>query len=139
MGTHQPEDSHRILDAIRNLADPATGRPPTKFKVFSALGLSQYQFNLAFHSYEDAVRAAGLTPYRQNMKLPLETQLKAYGCAILEAGRRPTRTIYTHVGKHSAEALSRACGSWDAASDVFRHFAVRPVGRRVADQRIGRA
>jgi hypothetical protein len=128
-------DSHDleavILQQIRELADPQTGRPCSRHAFTRATGISANRLNRYFANWDSAVAAAGLTPNYHGRTVPPEVLLGDYGRVVRALRTRPTMREYSIQTRHSREALQRVCGPWHQIEAVFRRFAAREPARWV--------
>jgi hypothetical protein len=115
----------QILAAIRDLADPASGEPPSRRRFSAATGISAYRIERCFPSWDAAVAAAGLVPRHDGRPLPLARLLADYGRAVREYGGPPSATQFERRVRHCRRGLLRHCGSWEAVPAAFRAFAAQ--------------
>jgi hypothetical protein len=73
-----------------------------------------------FASLRDAVRAAGLTPSRQGLKVSAEDLLQDFARVAAELGHSPNRNEYVRHGKYAPGTMYARFGSWPALQEAHR-------------------
>lgn len=118
---NRPEtDRSGILKAIQRAAEKL-GRPPHRGELPRVAGISHSVVLKHFASLRDAVRAAGLEPSRQGLKVAKEDLLKDFARVAKELGHPPNRNEYVRHGNYAAGTFYARFGSWPG---LQRHTAI---------------
>jgi len=122
---HPDSDAQRarIIAALRQHADPATGNAPTMAQLCQRAGLRLRDIPRLFGDYHSAVAAAGLTLKRPNTELSAADILTAYGEALRSLRAIPTEASFKQATRRSLAPVLRHFGRWSAVPEAFRAFA----------------
>lgn len=90
------------------------GRPPHRGELPRVAGVSHSAVLKHFASLRDAVRAAGMEPSRQGLKVPAEDLLEDFARVGKTLGHSPNRKEYVRHGKYAAGTFYARFGSWGA-------------------------
>jgi hypothetical protein len=110
-----------IIAAIQEAAG-RLGRVPTSREFGPLSGISLWQVTGRFGTYGNAVRAAGLEPSHQGMKVEAATLLEDWGRVVRKVGAVPTREQYKEAGSYSPDCYSGRFESWVRVSTEFIRF-----------------
>jgi hypothetical protein len=110
-----------IIAAIQELTG-RLGRVPTSREFAPLCGISVWQVTGRFGTYGNAVRAAGLEPSHQGMKVEAATLLEDWGRVVRKVGAVPTRQQYKEAGSHSPDCYSGRFKSWVKVPTEFIRF-----------------
>jgi hypothetical protein len=116
------KDKQRILGAIARTARKL-GRAPTFLEFIARREVSRYAISKCFPKWNDAVRAAGLQPYRLRVRPDDSELLEDWGRTVRDKGGLVTRNAYRHAGKHEPRTLEKRFGEWTGVTEAFRRFA----------------
>jgi hypothetical protein len=98
------------------------GRVPTSREFMPVSGISLWQVTGRFGTYGNAIRAAGLEPSHQGMKVEAATLLEDWGRVVRKVGAVPTRKQYKEAGSYSPDCYSGRFESWVRVSTEFIRF-----------------
>jgi len=115
-------DKQHILDSIAAIAR-GVGRAPSLCEFVSLTGISKYRVLECFPSWNDAVRTAGLEPYRLYARLTDDELLEDWGEVVRKNRAIPSRLAYLVMGKHDFRTLEKRFGGWSSLPRAFRNFA----------------
>lgn len=104
-------DRNGVVEAIRQ-AEKKLGRPPHRGELPRVAGISHSVVLKHFASLRDAVRAAGLEPSRQGLKVAKEDLLNDFARVTTELGHAPNRNEYVRHGKYAPGTMYARFGSW---------------------------
>jgi Homing endonuclease associated repeat len=115
-------DKQHILNSIAAIAR-GFGRTPSLSEFVSLTGISKYRVLECFPSWNDAVRAAGLEPYRLYARLTDDELLEDWGEVVRKNRALPSRLAYLRMGKHESRTLEKRFGGWSSIPRAFCNFA----------------
>jgi hypothetical protein len=115
-------DKQHILNSIAAIAR-GVGRAPSLCEFVSLTGISKYRVLECFPSWNDAVRVAGLEPYRLYARLTADELLEDWGEVVRKNRAIPSRLGYLVMGKHDSRTLEKRFGGWSSLPQAFRKFA----------------
>ena len=115
-------DKQHILNSIAAIAR-GFGRTPSLSEFVSLTGISKYRVLECFPSWNDAVRVAGLEPYRLYARLNDDELLEDWGEVVRKNRAIPSRLGYLVMGKHDFRTLEKRFGGWSSLPQAFRKFA----------------
>jgi hypothetical protein len=115
-------DKQHILNSIAAIAR-GFGRTPSLSEFVSLTGISKYRVLECFPSWNDAVRTAGLEPYRLYARLTDDELLEDWGEVVRKNRALPSRLAYLRMGKHESRTLEKRFGGWSSLPQAFRKFA----------------
>jgi hypothetical protein len=115
-------DKQHILNSIAAIAR-GVGRAPSLCEFVSLTGISKYRVLECFPSWNDAVRVAGLEPYRLYARLNDDELLEDWGEVVRKNRAIPSRLGYLVMGKHDSRTLEKRFGGWSSLPRAFRNFA----------------
>ncbi len=110
-----------IIAAMQEAAG-RLGRVPTSREFGPLSGISLWQVTGRFGTYGNAVRAAGLEPSHQGMKIETAALLEDWGRVVRKVGAVPTRGQYKEAGSYSPDCYSGRFESWVRTSAEFIRF-----------------
>ena len=110
-----------IIAAIQETAG-RLGRVPTSREFGPLSGISVWQVTGRFGTYGNAVRAAGLEPSHQGMKVETAALLEDWGRVVRKVGAVPTRGQYKEAGSYSPDCYSGRFENWVRTSEEFTRF-----------------
>ena len=118
-----------MVAAIRRAARKL-GRAPTWSQLRRTTGVPESRVRVYFGSLAEAVRAAGLEPGRQGVRIETEDLLRDFARVKEKLGRSPSRNEYVKLGKYSAGAFYGRYRSWGQvaeASEKIYHGDTNPT------------
>jgi hypothetical protein len=110
-----------IIAAIQEAAG-RLGRAPASREFMALSGISLWQVTGRFGTYGNAVRAAGLEPSHQGMKIETAALLEDWGRVVRKVGAMPTRREYNEAGSYSPDCYADRFESWIRVSAEFTRF-----------------
>ncbi|HET8890024.1 MAG TPA: hypothetical protein VFQ41_14070 [Candidatus Angelobacter sp.] len=110
-----------IIAAVQEAARQL-GRAPRSREFTPLSGISLWQVAGRFGGYCNAVRAAGLQPSHQGVKVETAALLEDWGRVVRKVGAVPTRTQYMAAGSHAPESYSDRFESWVKIPEAFTRF-----------------
>jgi hypothetical protein len=113
-----------MIAAIQEAAG-RLGRVPTSREFAPLSGISLWQVTGRFGTYGNAVRAAGLEPSHQGMKVKTAALLEDWGRVVRKVGAVPTRSQYKEAGRYSPDCYTDRFESWVRISAEFTRFVAR--------------
>ncbi|HYA61838.1 MAG TPA: hypothetical protein VED66_01460 [Candidatus Sulfotelmatobacter sp.] len=115
-------DSKRILSSIAVVAR-RLGRAPSLSEFVSLAGVPRYFVSRFYPKWNDAVRAAGLRPYRLKVRPEDGELLKDWGETVRRKRALPSRRAYLVEGKYDPRTLEKRFGDWSSLPQAFCNFA----------------
>ncbi|MGH9676012.1 MAG: homing endonuclease associated repeat-containing protein, partial [Candidatus Acidiferrum sp.] len=115
-------DKKRIIEAIARVGREL-GRAPSHSKFVARSGISAHSIVRCFECWNDAVRAAGLRPNTQNVRVEDRALLEDWGRQARRNRGIPTFHTYRRKGKYEPTTLERRFGPWSKMPKAFRKFA----------------
>jgi hypothetical protein len=100
-----------ILTAIRACAKKI-GHSPSRSEFIANTRISEFHVLGHFKSWREAVKAAGLEVYTQNIRIDDSVLLADWGEYVRKHRHIPTRNQYRHVGKYSTGPFDNHFGAW---------------------------
>jgi hypothetical protein len=110
------------LEAIRAVAQ-ALGHPPSRMEFKAKSPYSLDRIYRLFGGWREAVRAAGLEPSVENVRIPDGDLFADWAALVRKLRRIPTLLQYDRQGKFSAAVFRRRFGVWYRMPELFREFA----------------
>lgn len=110
-----------IIAAMREVAR-RLGRAPKSREFTPLSGISTFQLTGHFGTYCNAVRAAGLKPNQQGVKVEAAALLEDWGKVVRRVGTVPSRRLYTEAGSYSIECFSARFERWTQVPAEFTRF-----------------
>jgi hypothetical protein len=110
-----------IIAAVQEAARQL-GRAPRSREFTPLSGISVWQVTGRFGTYCNAVRAAGLTPRHQGMKVETASLLEDWGRVVRKVGAVPTRAQYKEAGSYAPDCYADRFGSWVKIHEEFTRF-----------------
>jgi Homing endonuclease associated repeat len=110
-----------IIAAIQEVAR-RLGRAPKSREFTPLSGISTWQLTGRFDTYCNAVRAAGLKPNQQGVKVEAAALLEDWGKVVRRVGAVPSRRLYTEAGSYSIECFSARFERWTQVPAEFTRF-----------------
>jgi len=111
-----------ILDSIAKIAR-GLGRAPSLSEFTGLTEISKSRVFQLFANWNDAVRAAGLGPYRLYSRPGDSDLLEDWGELVRRKRAILSKLAYQLEGKHHVRTVERRFGSWDSVPGAFRNFA----------------
>jgi hypothetical protein len=99
------------------------GRAPSLLEFVTGACIRKNSVFRLFPRWNDAVRAAGLQPYRLYLRPEDHELLTDWGETVRKLGAVPSRRAYDLNGKHYPITLEKRFGGWAALPQVFHDFA----------------
>jgi hypothetical protein len=115
-------DQQQILKSIAAMAK-RLGRAPSLLEFVTGARIPKNSVFRLFPRWNDAVRAAGLQPYRLYLRPEDHELLTDWGETVRKLRAVPSRRAYDLNGKHYPVTLEKRFGGWPALPQVFRDFA----------------
>jgi hypothetical protein len=123
----KPTSHHRrlskegIIGAIQEAARQL-GRVPRSREFGPLSGISVWQVTGRFGTYCNAVRAAGLKPSQQGVKVEAAMLLEDWGKVVRQIGAVPSRSQYRQAGSYSPDCFSARFERWVKVPAEFARF-----------------
>jgi hypothetical protein len=114
-------NQHQILKSIAAVAQQL-GRAPSLLEFVTGACIPKNSVFRLFPRWNDAVRAAGLQPYRLYFRPEDHELLTDWGETVRKLGAVPSRRAYDLNGKHYPITLEKRFGGWAALPQAFRDF-----------------
>ncbi len=127
-------DRKAVIEAIERAAKKL-GRPPHRGELPRVAGISHSAVLKHFATLRDAVRAAGLEPSRQGLKVAREELLKDFARVAETLGHAPNRNEYVRQGKYAAGTMYANFGSWPGVVEAYNTHRGGAETRRTAKER----
>ena len=110
-----------IIAAVQEAARKL-GRTPRsrEFRLLSEI--SMWQVEGRFGKYCNAIRAAGLNPSRQGVKLETAAMLEDWGRVVRKVGGVPTRRQYKEAGSYAPSSYEARFDGWVKIPEAFTRF-----------------
>ena len=99
------------------------GRAPSLLEFVTGARIPKNSVFRLFPRWNDAVRAAGLQPYRLYLRPEDHELLSDWGETVRKLRAVPSRRAYDLNGKHYPVTLEKRFGGWPALPQAFRDFA----------------
>jgi len=115
-------DQQQILKSIAAMAK-RLGRAPSLLEFLTGARIPKNSVFRLFPRWNDAVRAAGLQPYRLYLRPEDHELLTDWGETVRKLCAVPSRRAYDLNGKHYPVTLEKRFGGWPALPQAFRDFA----------------
>jgi len=115
-------DKKHITDSIASIARKL-GRAPSRSEFTARSGISAHFVLRRFRGWNDAVRAAGLRPNTQNVRVEDRALLEDWGEQVRRNRRLHSRYAHLHDGKYDPSTIEKRFGLWSKLPEAFRKFA----------------
>jgi len=115
------QSKEAVIAAIQQVAGQL-GRAPSSREFIALSGISLWQVAGCFGRYGNAVRAAGLEPSHQGVRIETAVLLEDWGRVMRKVGTIPTRKQYNEIGSFSADCYADRFESWIRISAEFTRF-----------------
>jgi len=115
-------NQQQIVKSIAAMAK-RLGRAPSLLEFVTGACIPKNSVFRLFPRWNDAVRAAGLQPYRLYLRPEDHELLTDWGETVRKLGAVPSRRAYDLNGKHYPITLEKRFGGWPALPQVFHDFA----------------
>jgi len=99
------------------------GRAPSLLEFVTGARIPKNSVLRLFPRWNDAVRAAGLQPYKLYLRPEDHELLSDWGETVRKLRAVPSRRAYDLNGKHYPVTLEKRFGGWPALPQAFRDFA----------------
>ena len=99
------------------------GRAPSLLEFVTSARIPRNSVFRLFPRWNDAVRAAGLQPYRLYLRPEDHELLTDWGQTLRKLRALPSRRAYDLNGKYYPITLEKRFGGWAALPQAFRNFA----------------
>ena len=119
--TGKSKSKEEIIAAVQEAARKL-GRAPRSREFTPLSGISVWQVTGRFGTYCNAVRAAGLTPRHQGMKVETAALLEDWGRLVRKVGAVPTRGQYREAGSYSCDCFTDRFENWAKTPEAFTRF-----------------
>ncbi len=120
--TKEASKSKEEIIAAMQEAARQLGRVPRSREFTPLSGISVWQVTGRFGTYCNAVRAAGLTPRHQGMKVETAALLEDWGRVVRKVGAVPTRGQYREAGSYSSDCYADRFENWAKTPEAFTRF-----------------
>jgi hypothetical protein len=107
-----------LIEAIKAASD-ALGGGLSKRAFLTHTGMTEYQINSHFDSWNAAVEAAGLDPYTRNIRIEDSALLEDWGQVVRKLREIPTVPRFRREGRFCPEVFQRRFGAWSKMPIVF--------------------
>jgi hypothetical protein len=114
-------NQQQIVKSIAAMAK-RLGRAPSLLEFVTGACIPKNSVFRLFPRWNDAVRAAGLQPYRLYLRPEDHELLTDWGETVRKLGAVPSRRAYDLNGKHYPVTLEKRFGGWPALPQAFRDF-----------------
>jgi len=108
----------QIIAALKATARKL-GHPPTSIELHLLTGISRSQVAYRFQGYRAAVRAAGLEPENNGVRIETAALLHDWGNVLRKVDAVPSGREYEQAGRYSRFAFYYRFKGWTAISAVF--------------------
>jgi hypothetical protein len=108
----------QIIAAIKAAARKL-GHPPTSIELHLLTGISRSQVAYRFHGYRAAVRAAGLEPENNGVRIETADLLHDWGNVLRKVDAVPSGREYEQAGRYSRFAFYERFHGWTAIPAAF--------------------
>jgi hypothetical protein len=115
-------NQQQIVKSIAAMAK-RLGRAPSLLEFITGARIPKNSVFRLFPRWNDAVRAAGLQPYRLYLRPEDHELLTDWGETVRKLGAVPSRRAYDLNGKYYPITLEKRFGGWPALPQAFRDFA----------------
>jgi len=115
-------NQQQIVKSIAAMAK-RLGRAPSLLEFVTGACIPKNSVFRLFPRWNDAVRAAGLQPYRLYLRPEDHELLTDWGETVRKLGAVPSRRAYDLNGKHYPITLEKRFGGWPALPHAFHDFA----------------
>ena len=119
--TPMPDKQH-LLTSIAAMAR-RLGRAPSLLEFVTGACIPKNSVFRLFPRWNDAVRAAGLQPYRLYLRPEDHELLTDWGETVRKLRAVPSRRAYDLNGKYYPITLEKRFGGWPALPQIFHDFA----------------
>jgi len=111
----------QVIEAIRTTAQKL-GRLPKVSDLEALCGITRQEFRRRFPSMRQAVRAAGLEPSLEKVRISTADMFTDWGEVARKMGRVPSSKHYVSAGKYSLQSFHGRFGSWKRTPELFRNW-----------------
>ena len=108
----------QIIAALRSVARKL-GHAPTSLELRRMSGISRNQVAWRFHGYRAAVRAAGLEPENNGVRIETAALLHDWGKVLRKVDAVPSGREYERAGRYSRFAFYERFKGWTAIPAAF--------------------
>src|SRR5712671_2836308 len=108
----------QIIAALKAAARKL-GHAPTSVELYLLTGISRSQVAYRFHGYRAAVRAAGLEPENNGVRIETAALLHDWGNVLRKVDAVPSGREYEQAGRYSRFALYERFKGWTAIPAAF--------------------
>jgi hypothetical protein len=108
----------QIIAALKAAARKL-GHPPTSVELYLLTGISRTQVAWRFHGYRAAVRAAGLEPENNGIRIETAALLHDWGNVLRKVDAVPSGREYERAGRYSRFAFYHRFKGWTAIPAAF--------------------
>lgn len=119
METEHALDRTGLLKSLAELADEQSTRTIARSLWLRETGISEWQIDKYFDSWNDFVREAGLEPDESNKRIEDDELFAAMREAFIESEGATTRKQFRKFCRHSDSVYVKRWGRWE---DVLVHF-----------------
>ena len=112
----------QILSALRAAARKL-GHAPTRSEFMRLSGIHYCRLMPYFPGFRAAVRAAGLKPHPQGVRIGTVAMLRDWGRLARKLGRVPTRDEYERHGRFASASFETRFHRWSQVRSSFLEFA----------------
>ncbi len=118
----KPRTKEQIIAALKSAARKL-GHAPTCYELKRLAGISRSQVTYRFHSYRAAVRAAGLEPENNGVRIETADLLHDWGNVLRKVNAVPSGRVYELTGRYSRFAFYERFKGWTAIPAAFCKYA----------------
>ena len=108
----------QIIAALRSVARKL-GHSPTSVELYLLTGISRTQVAWRFHGYRAAVRAAGLEPENNGVRIETAALLHDWGNVLRQVDAVPSGREYEQAGRYSRFVFYERFKGWTAIPAAF--------------------
>lgn len=119
---NRASDRKHVINSIARIAKEL-GHAPSRSEFTARSGISSHFVLRRFRGWNDAVRAAGLCPHTENVRVEDRALLEDWGKQVRRNRRLHSRYAHMHDGKYDPSTIEKRFGPWSKMPEAFRKFA----------------
>ena len=121
IGKDKRQSREEVIAAIQEVTG-RLGRVPTSREFAPLSGISVWRVTGQFGTYGNAIRAAGLKPLQQGVKVETAMLLEDWGRVVRQVGAVPSRNQYKEAGSYSCDCLAERFEKWTRVPEQFTRY-----------------